>query len=277
MSPPSSYQPALLSAAAVVESVERQILEGVLAPGDKLPSERSLAAEFGISRPVVREGLRRLQERGLIVSHSGRGSFVCALEPTRGLGSVEQLVRRGAISVRQLVVARAMLESETAGLAAGNRSDVHLQRMSDLVDALERPNALEDIAVLADLDVALHETIVIASGNPVLQIMFGSIRDFTRAMVLRSLTDRATRDAGLPLHRDVVDMIADRDVEGARATMRQHILRALDHYGPDIDRPLASVVMSRRDHAPELEDLLREVGSSLSDVDEPRGPRTGRT
>lgn len=267
MAPRTSYQPGLLSAAAVVDSVERQILDGVLAPGDKLPSERSLAAEFGISRPVVREGLRRLQERGLIVSQSGRGSFVCEFEPTRGLGSVEQLVRRGAISVRQLVVARAMLESETAGLAAQHRTEAHLKRLSDLVVALERPNALEDLAVLADLDIAFHETIAIASGNPVLQIMFGSIRDFTRAMVLRSLTDRATRAAGLPLHRGILEMIEDRDDDGARSMMRRHILRALDFYGPDVDRPLASVVMSRRAQAPELEDLLREVGSSLSDAD----------
>lgn len=249
------------SAEAVVQGIESLILDGTLAAGDKLPSERALSAEYGISRPVVREGLRRLQERGLIAAQPGRGSFVRALEPTRGVASVEQMARRGEISVRELVTARAMLESETASLAAVNRTEEHIARMRALLGAFETS---DEIATTAELDVAFHEAISIASGNTVLQIMFGSIRDFTQAMVLRSLTDRASRAVGLPLHHTILTAIVDQDSDRAGAVMKQHILGAVEHYGSDIDRPLSSVLMSRTSHAPEIADLLYEVSSNLT-------------
>lgn len=250
-----------LTAEEVVNRLESQIIARELPPGRRLPSERLLAGQFGVSRPVVREGLRRLQERGLITVHPGRGSFVRELRPTRGMASVEQLLRRGEVTARDLVVARRMLEGETAALAAERRTDEDVARMRDLLEAFD---ASPDVALTADLDLAFHETIAMAARNPVIQIMFGAIRNLTRAMVLRSLTDRAARRVGAPLHHDILEAIADRDPARARAAMTTHVTLAEEHYGGDIDLPLASVLLQRSDGAAEHADLLREASAFLS-------------
>jgi GntR family transcriptional repressor for pyruvate dehydrogenase complex len=249
-----------MTAQALVDQLEAEILAHTWAPGDRLPSERQLVEQFGVSRPIVREGLRRLQERGLIVAHPGRGSFVRELLPTRGHASVELLVRRGEVTVRQLVTARRMLECEAAALAADHHGDGDVRHMRSILAAFD---ATDDVGLGAELDVAFHEAVAVASGNAVIQIMFGSIRNLIQGMVLRSLTDRAVRRAGAPLHHDIVDAIVNRDPDAARAAMAEHIQLAEKTYGRDIDRPLADVLQHRADHKPEVAELLRRAGSSL--------------
>ena len=251
-----------LTAEALAQQLEADIVNRNRLPGERLPSERVLAASFGVSRPVVREVLRSLQERGLIVVHPGRGSFVRELEPTRGGASLEFMVRRGEVTVRDLVDARRMLESEAAALAATKHTAEDADRLRATLEAFE---AASDVEVRAELDLAFHDAIAVASGNPVIMIMFGSIRDLTHAMVLRSLTDRSARRAGSPLHHVVLDAILARDPETARAAMTEHVTLAVKHYGADIDRPLAAVLRGRADVQPEVADLLRRASVALAD------------
>ncbi len=229
-------------------------------PGRKLPSERKLAESFGVSRPVVREALRGLQERGLIAVHPGRGSFVRKVEPTRGGASVNLLVRRGAITVRELIEARSMLESEAAALAAQHHTEADAERLHELLAAFVSSS---DVEMRAALDVAFHETIAVASGNTVLMIMFGSIRELIHGMVLRSLTDRATQQAGLPLHDRVLKAILSRDAKAARNAMSKHLMLAVEHYGADADRSLADVLRRRADYQPEVGELLRRASQAV--------------
>src|ERR687888_26944 len=88
---PGRVSPIPLTAQALVDRLETDIVARTLAPGERLPSERKLVERYGVSRPIVREVLRRLQERGLIVVHPGRGSFVRELTPTRGFASIDVL------------------------------------------------------------------------------------------------------------------------------------------------------------------------------------------
>jgi GntR family transcriptional regulator, transcriptional repressor for pyruvate dehydrogenase complex len=249
-----------LTPQALVDRLEADIVGRTWSPGQRLPSERQLVERFGVSRPIVREVLRRLQERGLIVVHPGRGSFVRDLLPTQGNASVELLARRGEITVRHLVTARRMLECEAAALAAEHHDDDDARRMREILAAFD---ASRDVAVGAELDLAFHEAVALASGNAVIQIMFGSIRNLAHGMILRSLTDRKVRHAGAPIHHTILDAILARDAEVARKAMASHIELAEKTYGRDIDRPLADVLQRRADHQPEVAELLRQAGSSL--------------
>jgi GntR family transcriptional regulator, transcriptional repressor for pyruvate dehydrogenase complex len=249
-----------LTAQALVDLLEADIVTRSLAPGQRLPSERKLVERYGVSRPIVREVLRRLQERGLIVVHPGRGSFVRELLPTQGHASMDVLVRRGEITVRDLVTARRMLESEAAALAAQRHTKEDAARLREILAAFD---SAEDIGVAAELDVAFHETVAVASGNAVIQIMFGSIRSLTRGMVLRSLAEKKVRRAGAPLHHTILDAIVARDAEAARAAMAEHVQLAMKTYGRDLDRPLADVLEGRARYQPEVAELLRQAGSSL--------------
>ena len=101
--------------------------------------------------------------------------------PTYGSVSVEMATRRRQVTARQLARARQMLESEGAGVVAENRTDPELRQMQNL---LERFDDANDIAQEISFDLAFHETIVIASRNVVLQLMFGSIRSLTQGLML---------------------------------------------------------------------------------------------
>lgn len=256
-----------LTPQALTELLEEAIVGNQWQPGEKLASERQLAERYGVSRPVVREVLRRLQERGLIIVQPGRGSYVRRLASTETNTSLEFLVRRGEVRVRDLVVARRMLETEAAALAAVHHAEDDRRRMHEALVAFD---ASRDVAADAELDVAFHEAISLASGNTVLQMMFGAIRPLTHGMVVRSLTDRETRRVGAPVHHDVLQAILARDADRAREAMARHIQLAERLYGSDIDRPLHEVLHRRASNQPDVAELLRQAGDSV--LEESQGP-----
>jgi len=245
----------------IVAALEEDIVTGHRPAGSRLPSERALADTCSVSRPVIREALRALTERGLISVSAGRGSFVRRLDPSMAGASADLLARGGQVTARDLIVARSMLEAETAALAALNRTDEQLQQMQDLLEVV----ASSTMPITANLDLAFHECISIASANPVLQLMFGSIRNLTHAIMLRSLTDRKVAGEALPLHHVILNAIVDQDPDEARRAMVEHIGTARKFYGPDLDIPLAEVIRARAETSPSLSAVLRGVSMSLTD------------
>ncbi|MFB6783219.1 FadR/GntR family transcriptional regulator [Streptomyces sp. NPDC056352] len=251
------------SGADVASMLEERLLDGAWEPGTRLPSERVLAQEYEVSRPVIREALRSLQERGLISVAPGRGSFVLEVRPSSTGGDPLLLARRGEVTARHLVVARTMLEGEAAALAAQHRTGDDLADMRRILAAFDQEPALSR---LAELDTAFHETIAIASRNPVIQIMFGSIRPLTHGVVVRSLSDRVVRGAAVPLHNVILDAIANGDPDGARAAMTQHIEAAQRYYGTDLDAALIDVLTRRASTTPDAASLITEVSRSIADL-----------
>lgn len=247
----------------LASALEGRLLRGDWEPGARLPSERVLAEDYGVSRPVIRESLKALQERGLISVAAGRGSFVKEVRPTSDGGDPLLLVRRGQVTARHLVVARAMLEGKAAALAAENRTANELAAMRQILAAFEREPGLR---AAADLDVAFHESIAIASRNPVIQIMFGSIRRLTHGVVVRSLTDRTVRGAAVPLHNVILDAVANQDATAAQAAMTEHIEAAQRFYGADLDDPLSDVLMRRASDTPDVAAVLNAVGQSIAEL-----------
>jgi GntR family transcriptional repressor for pyruvate dehydrogenase complex len=243
----------------IVAAIEDEIVTSRWPERTKLPSERTLAERFGVSRPVVREALRALNERGLITVSAGRGSFVRPVQPVSDGTSAELLARRGKVTARDLVVARTMLESEAAALAATNRTDEQLEQMRDLLDRF----AHSVVPASADLDLAFHEAIAVASGNPVIQVMFGSIRALTHGIMLRSLSDRLVTGKAVPLHNVILHAIAEQDPVRARAGMAEHIDAARQFYGADLDQPLADVLRRRAELTPALGAVLRDLSQFI--------------
>ncbi len=257
------------SGAHLAAMLEERLVAGEWPPGSRMPSERVLSQEYAVSRPVIREALRSLQERGLISVAAGRGSFVRQIRPTSDGGDPLLLVRRGEVTARHLVVARAMLEGQAAALAAEHRSEDDLADMRRILDALDQQSAL---STCADLDVAFHEAIAIASRNPVIRIMFGSIRPLTHGVMLRSLTDRTVTGAALPLHNVILEAIANKDPDAARLAMTEHIEAAQHFYGDDLDVALSDVLNRRAAGAPNIAALLNDVSRSIADL--PTDPQT---
>ncbi len=225
----------------IIEDIRSRVLRGEWEPGSQLPSERELATDYGVSRPVVREALAGLFELGFIEIHPGRGSYVRGVKIDDLSNSLTRAATLAKITARDLVVARLGLECSAAELAAK-----HLPRSVELLEkALQEHSEANTLQTLADTDLAFHETVVAASGNPLLVLMFGAIRTQVHALMLRSHSDPNVQVKGEPYHERIVKAIADGKSALARDLMREHLELALTLYGSDLDRPISEVVESR--------------------------------
>jgi GntR family transcriptional regulator, transcriptional repressor for pyruvate dehydrogenase complex len=229
----------------------RQILGGVYPAGTKLPGERTMALSSGLSRPIVREVLRSLVERGLIEVVPARGAFVRTADSMHLAPMMGSAVRHQRATPRDLVEAREMVETRAAQSAALVATDKDVAELRQLVRAFDRARSTIE---RARCDLALHASIARLSGNPVLAIMFGAIAPLVLDLQLRSLADPVVLRIGGPLHHDIVDAIGAHNAAAAAAAMARHVTLARELYGHDLDVPLDELAVGR------LELLLGDRG-----------------
>jgi len=217
--PPGRRSPVAVD--LVTSHVRHLIERGELRPGDRLPTERELAARIGVSRPTVRTGLRTLATMGVVRSRQGAGTFITdgppalASEPLGLMAALHGLSRDG------LFEARRVLEVGTSGLAAERSSGDDLAAMSEEVIGMFA-SVGEPLTFLWH-DVRFHRAIAAASGNPVLGVlidMLGSMFYERRRATIQTATDlRETADA----HRRIYQAIRARNRDAARAAMDDHL------------------------------------------------------
>ncbi len=223
------------SSDAIATSLAERVLSGEVAAGDRLPSERHLAMEFGASRPMVREALRSLTERGLIRVERGRGAFVLNETWPRRFQPLDLEYRRRGTTARQLSETRLMLETEASALAAARADDDDLAVLKAAVERLESSATPLD---RVRNDLAFHTALVAASHNPVIETMFASIQALTVELMVRSAGDPAIVRKSEPYHRAAYEAIRDREPIAARAAIASHLSIAASTYGDDYDQSL---------------------------------------
>ena len=219
-----------VSGATLADLIETKFVTG--GPGQKLPSERQLAEHFEVGRPLVREALRTLVERRVIEVQVGRGIFVRRVLPSDAARPVDNLLRRQAITPRQLVEARSMLEGEASLLACARVTPAELDHLRELVVVKPQPPT-----VLARVrnDIEFHLGVVRAAHNSVIETMFSAILRPTAEMMLWSLSDPHVSREGLPYHERLYVAIRDRDSAAAARASRDHLEVSQRTYGPDFD------------------------------------------
>jgi GntR family transcriptional repressor for pyruvate dehydrogenase complex len=207
-----------------------EIVDGEVAPGEMLPREVDLAERFGISRGVVRECVRGLEERGLVRVKHGRGATV---NPPEEWNAVDPDVLRALLASREgdrllaeTLECQRTLEVEAAGLAAQRAKRVHLQELTRALrrTAAAAPRTRRSPAAWQryhEADRDFHRAVVQASGNRALARMAEPLhRALAAAGTLESETALERRHAE---HRRVLAAIAARDPEAARAAMAAHL------------------------------------------------------
>jgi GntR family transcriptional regulator, transcriptional repressor for pyruvate dehydrogenase complex len=256
----TSLTNAPVSREAVAEYLERHIVSGRYAPGERLPSERHLAEELRVSRPIVREALRVLVERNLVEVLPGRGAYVRDSRALDSASRFDSIYRLGNATPRDLVEARTMLECTAAALAAERATDLDLAALDTAVRGCEQSPTIMD---KARFDLAFHLGVARAAKNPVIETMFRSISALTIELMFRSLSDSVVTNESLPLHTEIVNAIRARDPERARLAMAGHLAVASRHYGADFEDSVESVAKRQlaRMFAPgvTLEELMKEV------------------
>ena len=222
----------------IVAQIERAIYEGRLGHGDKLPPERQLVREFGASRVAVREALRALEHRGLVDVRQGSagGYFIREIDATPVVRDLSTLFRLGRVSLAQLAEARALLEPESARLAAARITDHELKTLGECLEA--RTGGGLTARRRRALDAEFHRLVATAARNPVHAVVTDALTALEIKVVaqrpdLTSEDDRAIVGAHLGIH----DAIARRDADAARAAMYTHIL--------DVERRLEAGMIAR--------------------------------
>ena len=222
----------------IVAQIERAIFDGRLQQGDKLPAERQLVREFGASRVAVREALRALEHRGLVEVRQGSagGYFIREMDAGPVVRDFQTLFRLGRVSLAQLVEARALIEPESARLAALRANEPDVKAVLAALDARAETGAPGRRR--RSLDAEFHRLIAAAARNPVHGAVTHALTALQSTVVGGRADLTAEDDAAIvAAHRAVYEAIVARDPEAARAAMHAHIV--------DIEQRLGRVGVER--------------------------------
>ena len=223
-SPSSARDP--IAAEQVVAYVRGLIVKGELRPGDRLASERELVSAIGVSRPSVRAGLRSLATMGIVTTRQGAGTFITAGPPALVNEPLGMLAALHGITREGLFEARRVLEVSSVALAAERATGDQLAAMSDEITGMY--TSLEDPQEFLRHDVRFHRAVALGSNNLVLSAlieMVASLHYEQRRVTIERARNELRSEADM--HRRIYQAVRARDPEAARATMDEHLQRAL--------------------------------------------------
>lgn len=209
----------------IVAQIKLLISEGELKPGERVPSERELANLLGVSRPSVREAIMVLEAMGLIESRQGGGTFVRSLTETTLADPLSNLVEKNPKMLHALAEVRMGLETWSAYLAAQRATEEEIATMRELVAEMERQAASGGWD--AEVDTRFHYAITTATHNTIQLHVLNTIHGLFHTTIMVALTEFYRKQGYIEMllqhHRTILDRIAARDPEGARAAMTEHL------------------------------------------------------
>ena len=185
---------------AVCESLRNAIKSGVLAPGERL-MEVQLADELGISRTPIREAIRKLEQEGYVIMLPRRGTYVSSV-------SVHD--------VQEIFEIRSALESLSIGLAARRIESDELDQLQQLLALTEKYIKLGDIDNIVKTDIEFHGLLYSVSRNERLGIIINNLKEQLARFRKQSMSYPGRLKDTLDEHREMVEAIANGDVEAAR-------------------------------------------------------------
>ncbi len=210
----------------IVDSLASSLREGLIKPGDKLPSESEIMSRFDVSRTVVREALSKLQASKLVETRHGIGTFALA-PPEAGNFRIAAADFSTVADVIAVLELRISVETEAAGLAAQRRTEANLAAMQAALTAFQDSIKQDSDAVPPDFD--FHLEVARATGNP----HFADLMTYLGTMIIprtRVNTPRSAPEGRLNYlqrvhgeHENILDAIRNQDAEAARAAMRTHL------------------------------------------------------
>ena len=228
------------SAAQVVAHVRQLIDRGALGPGARLPPERELARQVGVSRPTVRAGLRTLAALGIVRSRRGSGTYIPEGPPTLGVEALSFVAALHKFTGDEVYEARRILEVGAAGLAAERATPEQLATLADEVAGLFA--SLAERQVFLVHDITFHRGVAAASGNPIVAAlveMVSALYYERRRATAERAVDRDLR-AAADAHRRIYQAVREHDVERARRAMHDHLLEARAYQVREDARPPAA-------------------------------------
>ncbi|MDQ3709597.1 MAG: FadR family transcriptional regulator [Actinomycetota bacterium] len=219
----------------IVEQIKEAIVGGGLRPGDRLPSERELTEQFGVSRVTVRDALRILEASGLIEIRVGaRGGAVVTAPGAAMVGEgISNMLLLSALSPAEVTEARMVFELGTLSLVCERADD---QDFADLLAICDQSKAaLADGTYHVGLSADFHTRLARCTHNAAIEMILQSFQG-PLLMSLRRAKEAAPEmgDPGVAEHYEIVQALQDRDTERAYRIMLEHLGRTASRLGVDL-------------------------------------------
>ncbi len=215
----------------VLQEMQRLISEDYPAPGSRLPKEAELAEKFQVSRIVVREAMKILEDRGMVEIRAGRGTLTVAPKPDRVKESLLLLFRDQPMptveDMESMLELRQVLEETSANLAAVRATEQDLHEIEEALNGMEEDG--RDLKQTIEADLRFHRAVMRAAHNPYLELVLDPVMSAFLQQI--KLTNFHT---GIDLHRHIFDEIKAHNPIGARQAVR----RLLKHTLRDLRRAL---------------------------------------
>jgi GntR family transcriptional regulator, transcriptional repressor for pyruvate dehydrogenase complex len=214
------------AAQQIAEQLRMAVLLGQLPPGQRLPSETDLAAEYSVSRGTIRETMKLLSAAGLVESTRGAagGTFVRVPEPGTAAAQMGDAIalwfNAGSTSLAEVNDARAWIERGCVLMAARNRSDADIDAIREAVEAMEAPGLEMDD--MLELDIDFHVAVSRAAHNAVMELAMNAIhlvRPYTNTMLVPLLSIETIASQ----HRAIYEAIRAGDVGAADGAFEVHM------------------------------------------------------
>jgi GntR family transcriptional repressor for pyruvate dehydrogenase complex len=217
--------------ALVASSISREIAQGRLRSGDRLPTEQALATTFGVSRNVVREAIAKLRSEGRVWSQQGRGAFVADTTNPTVLSIDRDALQKGD-AFASLFELRRVLEVHAAALAASRRSKDDLASMQEAL-ANMTASPYGSVQWLKN-DLEFHTAIARATGNAYIVQFIGFVSEKVRDSILVAGASHASDEmarATLVEHQMIFVAVKASDPPAAQEAMRVHLDNASARVG----------------------------------------------
>jgi GntR family transcriptional repressor for pyruvate dehydrogenase complex len=227
-------RPIELAADLVVQHVRQLIVERRVSKGDRLPTERELVRELGVSRTSIRAGLQALAAKGVVVSRRGAGTFIAAGPPVLDTEALGLFTALHGVSRQEMFEARRTLEVRVAGMAAKRARTEDLAAIADSVTDMFA--ALGDPQEFLVCDIQFHRRVGAASGNKILSSMVELVSTLFYERRRRTADRQRDLRGVADMHRQIYQAIRDRNEALAERLMNDHLLeaqRAQEAEGPD--------------------------------------------
>lgn len=232
----------------VAEAIERQILSGRVRPGEPLGTEAELVKQFGVNRSTVREGIRLLEQGGLVRRDSSRRLWIGPPHYERLTKRMSRALVLHEVTFRELYEAAVPIQIATIEAAVERVTPDLIEQLEDNIARTER--ALAEPEAVAELDAEFHGLIGKASHNRVLQLA----REPSETLVVESteLILRKVKEGGprlLHAHRMYVDALRRRDKDAGRLWVHRHLddwKKGFERVGRDLDQPIDRIYLQNR-------------------------------
>lgn len=215
----------------VAAHIERQILEGALRPGDRLPTERELQARFGVGRPAVREALITLQRAGLIEISNGapaRVSMPTASDVVAGMMPAVLQMLSTEDGQHHFQRVRMFFECGLARQAAREANEAQIEKLRAALAANEA--AIGNRDAFTATDIAFHFVLAEMTGNPVFIALHDAMSAWLRQQRTVTLERQGQDQVAFRAHERIYDAIKTRNSDSAEEAMRDHLLQLEEAY-----------------------------------------------